>query len=81
MILGAAEYNNSFRLPECTHGPHLFKQGKLDNMCDTLHFWSLHPGGANFTFVDGSVKFLTYSANKILSALSTRAGGESFDVP
>ena len=40
-------------------------------------FWSLHPGGANFAFADGSVKFLRYSAADILPALATRAGGEA----
>jgi len=81
MILGVAEYNNSFRLPECPRGPHSFRQGRLDEMCDTLHFWSLHPKGANFAFADGSVHFLSYSADAILPALATRAGGETVELP
>lgn len=50
--------------------------GRIDNYCDLSHFWSLHRGGANFAFADGSVRFLTYGASSVLPALATRAGGE-----
>jgi prepilin-type N-terminal cleavage/methylation domain-containing protein/prepilin-type processing-associated H-X9-DG protein len=40
-------------------------------------FRSLHPGGVNFAFADGSVKFIKQSINtQTLMALGTRAGGE-----
>jgi prepilin-type N-terminal cleavage/methylation domain-containing protein/prepilin-type processing-associated H-X9-DG protein len=48
---------------------------------DGAHFWSFHPGGANFLFCDGSVHFLSYSVNNILPALATRAGGETIQLP
>ncbi|APW61129.1 DUF1559 domain-containing protein [Paludisphaera borealis] len=40
-------------------------------------FWGLHPGGCNFSFCDGSVRFIKQTINPyILSALATRDGGE-----
>jgi prepilin-type processing-associated H-X9-DG protein len=47
-----------------------------NNYCDTHHFWSTHPGGGNWLFADGSVRFLPYRSNAILPALATRCGGE-----
>jgi prepilin-type N-terminal cleavage/methylation domain-containing protein/prepilin-type processing-associated H-X9-DG protein len=47
-----------------------------NNNCDTHHFWSAHPGGGNWLFADGSVRFLPYRSNVILAALATRSGGE-----
>jgi prepilin-type N-terminal cleavage/methylation domain-containing protein/prepilin-type processing-associated H-X9-DG protein len=44
--------------------------------CDTHHFGSMHPGGGNWLFADGSVRFLPYRSNGILPALATRSGGE-----
>jgi prepilin-type processing-associated H-X9-DG protein len=42
-----------------------------------LGFGSYHPGGANFAFADGSVKFVKESTDPhVLAALGTRAGGE-----
>ncbi|HZW30512.1 MAG TPA: DUF1559 domain-containing protein [Isosphaeraceae bacterium] len=40
-------------------------------------YWALHPGGANFLFVDGSVRFIKEQVGfAIFQALATRAGGE-----
>ncbi len=40
-------------------------------------FHSLHPGGCNFLFADGSIRFIKQTINpQVFSYLSTRAGGE-----
>jgi prepilin-type N-terminal cleavage/methylation domain-containing protein/prepilin-type processing-associated H-X9-DG protein len=50
-----------------------------DRLCA---FGSGHPGGANFAFVDGSVRFLSDQIGlTALQALSTRAGEEVVEVP
>jgi prepilin-type N-terminal cleavage/methylation domain-containing protein/prepilin-type processing-associated H-X9-DG protein len=59
--------------------PGLFSPGKLDNYCDVNHYWSLHPGGGNWLFADGSVRFLPYSASALTIPLATRAGGEAME--
>jgi prepilin-type processing-associated H-X9-DG protein/prepilin-type N-terminal cleavage/methylation domain-containing protein len=55
--------------------PEKFRPGP-GNYCDVHHFWSQHPGGANWAFADGSVRFLTYANVSAMAALATRAGGE-----
>src|SRR5205823_2814751 len=35
-----------------------FQDGKTSNNCDQAHFWSTHPGGANFCVADGTVRFM-----------------------
>jgi prepilin-type processing-associated H-X9-DG protein len=82
MVLGVREMSPpaDAYVPNCG-GPAHFGPGRIDNMCDTFHFWSLHSGGANFAFADGSVSFLAYSADPLLPALATRAGGEVAELP
>jgi prepilin-type N-terminal cleavage/methylation domain-containing protein/prepilin-type processing-associated H-X9-DG protein len=55
--------------------------GLVNDPCSQSHFWSMHDGGANFLLADGSVHFLSYTADDVLPALSTRAGGETFTAP
>jgi prepilin-type N-terminal cleavage/methylation domain-containing protein/prepilin-type processing-associated H-X9-DG protein len=62
----------------CPATKYQFQAGNLTDDCDQCHFWSLHPGGANFAFADGSVRYLTYSGSgATMPSLGTRAGGES----
>lgn len=61
--------------------PIVYRYGSASPQCNNLHFWSYHPGGANFVFCDGSVRFLRYEARSVLPALATRASGEAVEVP
>lgn len=96
VTLGSEEINlRSVGIPElnaCPTGPYGYKYGTTLNPCDQFHFWSLHSGGANFLFGDGSCRFVAYSAGDakvptptgdipLISALSTRAGGEAASPP
>jgi prepilin-type N-terminal cleavage/methylation domain-containing protein/prepilin-type processing-associated H-X9-DG protein len=76
VVLGAQEINIS--IGGCPSGPYQYGPGKISNQCDQFHFWSLHDGGANFLFADGSVHFLAYgSATPFMAALATISGGET----
>jgi prepilin-type processing-associated H-X9-DG protein len=66
----------------CPPGPYYFKApepGGVNNPCSNNHLYSMHIGGANFAFGDGSVHFIPYSAYLVLLPLSTFAGGEVVD--
>jgi prepilin-type N-terminal cleavage/methylation domain-containing protein/prepilin-type processing-associated H-X9-DG protein len=78
MVLGVREINVSE--PTCWQGPYEFGEGRVNNLCDLYHFWSLHSGGANFLFADGSVHFLPYSTARLMPALATRSGGEAVNL-
>jgi prepilin-type processing-associated H-X9-DG protein len=95
VVLGTRELNfgsGKAKLPwerDCPPGPYGFgppgqirdTTNSIREECDLFHFWSCHPGGANFLFADGSVHFLTYGADAVLPALGTRAGGEVATLP
>jgi prepilin-type processing-associated H-X9-DG protein len=61
-----------------------FQTGSINDSCDQLHWWSWHPGGANWTFGDGSARFIAYTIDSpgtvtpptTLMQLVTRNGGE-----
>lgn len=82
MLLGVAEINDppptgaTSYLESCPPGPYSFSSG-TNEQCDTLHFWSYHPGGANFARADGSVAMLPYDTdNATMLQLATKSGGE-----
>jgi prepilin-type N-terminal cleavage/methylation domain-containing protein/prepilin-type processing-associated H-X9-DG protein len=65
----------------CSPGPYHFGPGSLQSPCDQFHFWSLHSGGGNFLYADGSVHFLSYGADDVLPALASRNKGEVVTLP
>ena len=69
-----AGYASAFGCPADNIG---LRPGEIADECDQTHFWSLHSGGANFLFADGSVHFLANEVDPMLPALATRAGGET----
>jgi prepilin-type N-terminal cleavage/methylation domain-containing protein/prepilin-type processing-associated H-X9-DG protein len=93
IALGVRELNSQKNgipdLDRCPKGPYHFQPpnqirdttGAISDACDQFHFWSRHPGGANWLMADGSVHFLSYNADDIVPGLGTRAGGEADQLP
>jgi prepilin-type N-terminal cleavage/methylation domain-containing protein/prepilin-type processing-associated H-X9-DG protein len=83
LILGVREQNLQLITSgsPCGPGSYPFSPATFDDPCGMFHFWSPHPGGAHFAFADGSARFLDYSANPLLPALASRAGGEAASLP
>ena len=70
-------YTGLLQGPGCTPGT----SGSTNWNCRWSYiaggFKSMHPGGANMTFCDGSVKFMKQTLNLVTHcALGSRAGGE-----
>jgi prepilin-type N-terminal cleavage/methylation domain-containing protein/prepilin-type processing-associated H-X9-DG protein len=77
MLLGVREMNVSADFMEqSSPGPYEFVAGDQSDPSHVFHYWSLHSGGAHFSFADGSIRFLPYSANDLLPSLATRSGHE-----
>jgi len=84
VVLGVREPNLQPIVSGSTCGPGNYPfrpAGGFADPCGMFHFWSPHPGGANFALADGSVRFLRYDADPLMPALASRAGGESAAVP
>jgi prepilin-type N-terminal cleavage/methylation domain-containing protein len=79
--------------PNSTYSDY-FRKGSPNDPNDDhhYHFWSLHPGGAQWALADGSVRFIQYAADtqptppnvgtvppSVIEAMSTRRGGEVFN--
>ncbi|MDY3561064.1 DUF1559 domain-containing protein [Gemmata sp. JC673] len=81
MVLGVRATNVTAGSAYCPPGPYRYGVGRFEEQCSMFHFWSPHVGGANFLLVDGSVRLIGYSADDLMPALATRAGGEAVAVP
>jgi prepilin-type N-terminal cleavage/methylation domain-containing protein/prepilin-type processing-associated H-X9-DG protein len=74
-LFGAAQQINWVLPPTLTSDP-----GFVYGDARMSTYGSQHTGGANFTFADGSVRFISQSLPLLtLQQISTRAGGEVFD--
>jgi len=63
----------------CNDGENVSGSDPVSCACDarTVNFSSNHPGGVNFAFCDGSVRFVSENIPLVtLQGLSTRASGE-----
>lgn len=77
-----SEYCYDYGDPCYKYPPKSLSPGRTDNPCDRLHYWSMHPGGANFLMADGSVHFFKYTIDdEVMRALLTRANGETVQLP
>jgi prepilin-type N-terminal cleavage/methylation domain-containing protein/prepilin-type processing-associated H-X9-DG protein len=75
VVLGVREYEfTAWR--GCPPSEVGFHAKGRDPNCEWVHFYSRHTGGGNWVMADGSVRFLSYSADGVMPALATRAGGE-----
>jgi prepilin-type N-terminal cleavage/methylation domain-containing protein/prepilin-type processing-associated H-X9-DG protein len=77
-LLGNPNRETSF-VPSSCPGVSYFRQDTIDGPCASGHYWSMHPGGANWLLTDGSVRFMSYSAGTTsLPAMASTTGGEVF---
>jgi prepilin-type processing-associated H-X9-DG protein len=78
-LVGAAREIN-WTIPDSATGPDSSRNAWVQERLSTIG--SGHPGGANVTLADGSVRFLSTSTPlPTLEAMTTIAGGEVFTLP
>jgi prepilin-type processing-associated H-X9-DG protein len=80
-LLGIPHHKGTTNDIQCRLAGSTFGPGDVANPCDRYHYWSLHRGGANFSFADASVHFMNYSAAPVLPALATISGSEVVSIP
>jgi prepilin-type processing-associated H-X9-DG protein len=75
----SGNYNKGLNGQACGPTPFYFGNGpkNVADPCSFNQLWSNHPGGGNFTFADGSVRWIDYTAKLIVVNLSTYAGAET----
>jgi prepilin-type processing-associated H-X9-DG protein len=79
MHLGSLSYTNP-PCDNCILPRHGIGPGRIDNICDRYHLWSLHGNGINILFVDGSVRYMSYKANTIVDKIVSVDNGEIVDM-
>jgi prepilin-type N-terminal cleavage/methylation domain-containing protein len=68
---------NASGAPYTCPNPAYFSPGRQNDNCAFNHFWSHHPGGANFCLGDGTVRFIPYSTSTgVFLNMSTYANNE-----
>jgi prepilin-type N-terminal cleavage/methylation domain-containing protein/prepilin-type processing-associated H-X9-DG protein len=78
VVLGVSEKDFNTP-PQPEYIPEFYRPGQLDdqNQLHRWHYWSMHSGGGNWLFADGSVRFISYASGKtILPAMATYSKGE-----
>ena len=66
--------------PPCPRPSH-YRNDTVNGRCAHSHYWSTHPGGANWAFADGSVRFIPYTAADVLVQMASINGGEVVQLP
>jgi prepilin-type N-terminal cleavage/methylation domain-containing protein/prepilin-type processing-associated H-X9-DG protein len=73
---GTLDSNGDGSGTPCSHRS-FFSEGDLLDYCHVNHYWSFHPGGANWLLCDCSVRFMQYTTGTdVIPAMASMNGGE-----